>query len=212
MALLLPPRAGGQLGRPALGLAGQRHGGPAHGDEVMLGLDRHVDVDPPRAARLGKPGQIVVGEHLSHDEGQLTHVVPGGLGRRVEIDPELVAVVEVGQLGLPGVPVDHPQVHAPHEVGFVAGHQHASGATAGESHRRRLQPIGRRVGDPLLEERRLGGPVHKALERGGPVAQMPECGFGHRQVVVDQVELRVPGLGKEHLAGVGHLDLTPGRL
>src|ERR1700683_1593114 len=64
-----------------------------------------VAVAPAGAARLREPRQSVVGQDVMDDEGRFSHVVPGRLGGRVEVDAQLVRVIEVGGARGPWVPV-----------------------------------------------------------------------------------------------------------
>src|SRR5262249_1786104 len=73
-------------------------------------------------------------------------------------------------------------------------------------------PRGTLLGGSLLEERLTVGAVYVALQDDWPPGDAPERAFGHRHVVPRQVELRVAGLGKERLVGVGDDDLATGDL
>ena len=66
--LLLPPLAGGELGRAPLHLARQRQRRPPHLGEAPARRDPHVDVDAARAAGLGPAGEAVLREHLAHQQ------------------------------------------------------------------------------------------------------------------------------------------------
>ena len=77
---------------------------------------------------------------------------------------------------------------------------------------RGLQPVRRRVGDALLEERLAAGPVRVALEQHRPALHRRHDRLLHPQVVVRQVELGLPALREEHLVGAGDRHLVPRRL
>jgi len=178
----------------------------------VLGDDPHVDVDPARAGRLREADEAVVVEHRLDAQRDLAHVVPGGVGGRVEVDAQLVRAVEVGAADRPPVEVDHAEVDGPHEVGGVGRRQLARRAAGGERDDGGLEPLRRGVGHALLEERLSVGPVDVALEHRGPLAQVDQRRLGHDEVVLDEVALRVPGLREEQLAGIRQSHLMPGDL
>ncbi len=82
----------------------------------------------------------------------------------------------------------------------------------GKVDRRGLQPLGRAVGHALLEERLALDAVDPALHHRRTVAQTAYDRLGALQVVVDEVELRQPALGKERLARAAHAQLASGDL
>ena len=207
-AFLLPPAAGGPARHPPLDLARQGQGGAAHFFEALLRLDAHVDVDPPRARGLREALEGVLLQHLAHDQRHLADLVEGDPRAGVEVHPQLVGVVEVRAAHRPGIPVDHPEVHAPQQVGPVVGDQLAGVAPAGEGHGGGLQPLRRALGHPLLEERLPAHAVHPPLQDGGAVAQAAHDRVLALDVVVGEVELRQAGLGEEHLARVAQANLA----
>ena len=141
VALLLPPLARRQVGRPALDLARQRQRRAAHAERVPLGHDPHVDVDALGARGLRVAAQPVLGEHVADHERGPAHLVPADAGRRVEVDAQLVGRVEVGAPRRPRVEVDHAEVDRPHEVRGVVGDELLGGAPGRERDGRRLQPV-----------------------------------------------------------------------
>src|SRR5215472_10602432 len=204
MQLLLPPLRGGQLGRPPLDLPGQRHGGAADLGETPVPLDSRVDVEAPGAGGLRPPGQPEVGEHITGDEGHLEDLRPLNAGHRVQVDPQLVRVVEVFGQHRVRVQVDAAQVDHPGDAGHVAGHHLVGGAPGREAEQDRLDPVGPLVRGPLLEERLALGAVHVPLEHHGPPGHAAQRSVRHGEVVLDQVELGVPGAGEVDLARVRH--------
>ena len=70
-------------------------------------------------------------EHLAHAERHLAHLRERHIRDRVEIDAQLVGMIEVRAANRPGVPVDHAEVHAPHQLRGVVWH--AARARAGRS-------------------------------------------------------------------------------
>ena len=69
VALLLPPLAGGEAGRPPLHLAGEGEGGAPHLRERPAGMDPHVDVDAARARGLRPAHEAEVGQDLAARPG-----------------------------------------------------------------------------------------------------------------------------------------------
>ena len=61
-------------------------------------------------------------------------------------------------------------------------------------------PLGPVLGRPLLEERLARGAVDEPLERHRPAAGAAQRPVGDREVVLDEVELRVAGLREVDLA------------
>ena len=125
----------------------------------------------------------------------------------VEVDAQLVRVIQIGAPHRPRVPVDHAQVHAPHQVRGVVGHQLTRVAAAGKRHGGRLQPLRRAVGHALLKERLALHAVHPALHHRRAIAQAAHDRVGALDVVVGQVQLGQLAFGKEQLAGVAQAQL-----
>ena len=167
---------------------------------------------PARARGLREADQAVFREHLADAQRDPPDLLPLDPGSRVEVDAQLVWMVEVRPPHRPGVPVDHPEVHAPGQVRAVVDDQLPGAATAREGHRRRLEPLGCRVRDALLEEGLAGDPVHPALHHGRALAQVAHDGRFALEVVADQVLLREAQLGEEDLAGVRDPQLAPADL
>jgi hypothetical protein len=141
-------------------------------------------------------------EHVAHDEGHAPHVVPAHARPGVEIDAQLVGMLEVvGAYGM-RVQVDAAQVHDPHELRRVAHDDLSRRPPRGKAQLHRLDPPGPLLGGTLLEERLALGAVHVALEHDRPRRDPWQRRFGDRHVVLRQVQLRVPGLRKEHLVRV----------
>ena len=89
--------------------------------------------------------QAVLLEHLADAQRHRANLVKRNVRHRVEIHAQLVGAVEVAAAHRPRVPVDHPQVHAPRQMGGVGNHQLARRAAAREMHGRRGQPLRRAV-------------------------------------------------------------------
>ena len=143
-----------------------------------------------------------------------------GARLRVEIDPQLVRVVDVGAANRPRVKRDRAHLRRPADDGDLR-----RADLIGVPARRELDLDGLDVvrgppGDALLEEG-VAAPLvpggendagmdalRPALERGRPLLERAHDAVLHRQVVVDDVELgdRLGAVGRreDHAVGVGH--------
>ena len=100
------------------------------------------------------------------------------------------------------VEVDAAEVDDPGEAGRVVDDDLVGGPPRRERQRRRPDPVGPVVRGALLEERLLLGAVDEALERHRPAADAGQRAVGDREVVADEVELRVAGLREVDLVGI----------
>jgi len=206
--LLLPPLGGGDLGSPSLHLPREGDRGPAHLGVGPAPLDPAVDVEAPRAGGLRPAREAVVFQHLPCDQGNLADLGPGDGRHRVEVDPELVGVVEVVRPHRVRVEVDAAQIDDPEQLCRVPDHDLLGGAAGGEAQLDGLDPFRPRLGRALLKEGLAAGALDEALERHRPPVDPANRALGDGRVVVDELELGVPGLGKEDLARVGDDDLA----
>ena len=69
----------------------------------------------------------------------------------------------------------------------------------------RLQPVGRAVGNALLEEVRALRAVGKPLQQDRAIEHLTHHGVADRQVVVDEIELGLASLREERLRRIRHL-------
>ena len=87
------------------------------------------------------------------------------------------------------------------------GHAELVGVPAGrERDARRLDPLGPLLGHALLVDLLALDPVGEAAQLRRPLAQRTHDPLADGEVVVDEVALRVPRLGEQHLVGVRDLD------
>ncbi len=115
-------------------------------------------------------------------------------------------MVDVGAPRRPGVEVDHGEVRRPGDLREL-GHAELVGVPAGrERDARRLDPLGTLLGHALLVDLLALDPVREAAQLRRPLAQRPHDPLADREVVVDEVALRVPRGREEHLVRVRHLD------
>ena len=118
-AFLLPPAAGGQLGRASLHLARDGLRGQPHLAKRPVRSDARVDVEAARPGRLRPRGQPVVLEHLAGHQRDVDDLPPGHPGHRVEVDAQFVGMVEVVGEHRMRVEVDAAQVDRPGQAGRV---------------------------------------------------------------------------------------------
>jgi hypothetical protein len=127
-----------------------------------------------------------------------------GLG--VDVDPQLVGVLDVRAPRGPGMEVDDGEVRSPRDLRQL-GHAELVGVPSRrEGDADRLHPVWPLLGHPLLVDLLALDPVGEATELRRPVAQRPDDPVADGEVVVDEVPLRVPGRGEEHLVGVADAD------
>ena len=97
--------------------------------------------------------------------------------------------------------VDHGEVRRPDDLREL-GHAELVGMPAGrERDARRLDPLGALLGNALLVDLLALDPVGEAPELRRPLAQRADDPLADGEVVVDEVALRVPRVGEEHLVG-----------
>jgi hypothetical protein len=132
---------------------------------------------------------------------------PEVFGHRIEIDAQLVGVLEVVRAHRVRVQVDATQVDDPGKLRRVAEHEFARAPTRGEFELHHFHPERARLRCALLVEELALDSVYVTLERHRPSPYAAQRAIRDREVVPDQVELGVPGLGKEDLVRVGDRDL-----
>ena len=208
MALLLPPLARRQRRRAALDLAGERQRGPAHLGEAPARLDAHVDVDAARPRCLGPADETEVGQRGPHHAGDLAHLCPVDARHRIEVDAQFVRVVQV--LGADGVRVqlEAGQVGHPDQRGGVARHDLVRGAPGWKRELDDLHPRGPRFGRALLVEGLAADAVGKAQQHVRTATGRAQRPVGDGDVVADEVELGVAGVGEEDLPRIRHRHLV----
>src|SRR6185436_4168429 len=94
----------------------------------------------------------------------------------------------------------------------IADHDLLGGAARREAELDGLDPVGSRGGRALLEEELALGAVHVALQRHRAAGDAAERALGDREVVGDEIELGVSGLGEVDLVRVRDGHLVPGDL
>ena len=86
-------------------------------------------------------------------------------------------------------------------VRAVGDHQRPRRRPVDRRDRRRLQPLGSVLRDPLLKERRPSGALREALHEDRPATHRPQQRLADPQVVLDEVTLRLAALLEQQLAG-----------
>ena len=104
--------------------------------------------------------------------------------------------------------VDHREVRGPGDLGDL-GHAELVGMPpGGKGDAGRLDPLRALLGHALLVDLLPVDPVGKTAHLRRPVVERADDAVANRQVVVDEVALRVARRGKQHLVGVRDLDDT----
>ena len=195
-----------ELGQPPLDLARERERAAAHDGELPARLDPAGDVDAAIAGGLRPADPAHLGEHLAHERRDDLRIGELGAGLRVDVDPQLVGTVDVGSARRPRMEVDDGEVRGPGDLGQL-GHAELVGMPAGrEGDARDLDPVRPLLGHALLVDHLALDAVGEAAKLCRPFAQRPHDPLADRQVVADEIELRLAAGRKEHLVRVRHLD------
>ncbi|HEY8818366.1 MAG TPA: hypothetical protein VIM25_06065 [Candidatus Limnocylindrales bacterium] len=107
------------------------------------------------------------------------------------------------------IEVDATEVAHPREARGVVDHDFVGRASGREGQRRGPDEVRGVLRRPLLEERLARSAVDEPLERHRPPARATERALRDGLVVVDEVQLGVPGLREVDLARVGDGHLVP---
>ena len=102
--------------------------------------------------------------------------------------------------------VDHREVRPPDDLRDLGDAQLVGVPSRGEGDPRHLDPLGPLLRHALLVDLLARDPVREAPQLRRPLAQGADDPLADGEVVVDEVALRVPGVGEEHLVGVRDLD------
>ena len=191
---------------PALDLARERERAAADDRELPLRLDPAGDVDAAVAGRLRPAGPPHLGERLPHDGRDALAVLERRPRLRVDVDPQLVRLVDVGAPRGPGMEVDDGEVRRPGDLRDL-GHAELVGVPPGrERDARRLDPLGPLLGHALLVDHLALDAVREAAQLRRPLVERAHDPLADREVVLDEVALRLLPRRKEHLVRVRHLD------
>ena len=193
-------------GGAPLDLAREREGAAAHDGELPPRLDSTGDVDTAVARRLRPAGPAHLGQRLAHDGGDPLPVLERRARLRVDVDPQLVGPVDVGAPRRPRMEVDDGQVRRPRDLGDL-GHAELVGVPAGRKRDcRDLDPVGPLRRHPLLVDHLALDPVREAAQLRRPLVERAHDPFADREVVLDEIHLRLLPRREEHLVRVRHLD------
>src|SRR5690606_4735600 len=167
-------------------------------------LDAHVDVEAALAGRLRPAPKPELVERLPDDASDLPYLRPPDARRRIEIDAQLVRMLEV--LGTHGMrmKLEAREIREPDERSRIARHDLFGRSPGREAKLDDVDPVGTLLRGTLLIEECALDAVRIAYEH----ARASPCGVqravGDGQVVAHDVELRMPGRGKQLLARVRH--------
>ncbi len=210
MTFLFPPLARREVGGAALDLAGQGERGDPHLAERPTRLDPRVDVDPARARGLRPAHEAHVLQRRMGHESDVHDLRPLHTGNGVEVHAQLVGMIQILGADRMRVQIDAAQVHDPRELRRIADHDLVRRPSRGEAELDGLDPVRLRGGRAFLEEERALGAVDEPLQGHRAIRDAPERPVADRQVVADQVELRLPDRWEEDLVGVRDRHLAPG--
>ena len=187
----------------AIALAARRTSGKTH-----VALDRGQDVQTGRARRLRVRPQPELVQHLAHDERDLADERPLPVGRRVEIDQQVVGLLDLGHARVPGVQLDAAEVGDPGEAGRVVEHREDGRVPARELHEDLVDVVRMVLRHALLVEELACDAVGEPLHVERPTPDVGESERRDVDVVRDEVELRQPALREEHLLRAGHRNVA----
>ena len=205
-ALFLPPGGGHKLGQPPLDLTRERERAAAHHREFPARLDPAGDVDAAIAGGLRPADPAHLREHLAHERRDDLRVGEVRARLRVDVDPQLVGTVDVRSARRPRMEVDDGEIRRPRHLRELRDAELVRVPAGGEGDARDLDPVRPLLGHPLLVDHLALDAVRKAAELRRPLAQRPHDPLADREVVADEIELRLAAGRKEHLVGVRHLD------
>ena len=175
---------------------------PAHLREQQLRLDRREDVEAGRARRLRIRAQPELVHHLAHDERDLAHERPLAVGRRVEVDQQVVGPLDLGHARVPRVQLDAAEVRDPRERRRVVDDREHRRVPARELDEHLVDEVGMLRRHALLVEELALDAVREPLHVERPPAEVGERELRDADVVRDEVALRQPARGEERLVGV----------
>ena len=204
-ALLLPPGGGDLLRQPPLDLAREGERAAAHDRELPLRLDPAGDVDAAVAGGLRPARPPHLAERLPHDRRDALSVRERRPRLRVDVDPELVRLVDVGAPRRPRVEVDDREVRRPRDLRDLGDAELVRVPAGRERHAGRLDPLGPLLRHALLVDHLALDAVREAAQLGRPLVERADDPLADGEVVVDEVALRLLPRRKEHLVRIRHL-------
>jgi hypothetical protein len=145
-----------------------------------------------RVARRLRPAlEADLLQHLTHDGGDPLPVREGRARLRVDVDPELVGMLDVGPPRGPGVEVDRAEIRRPGDLRHLGDAELVGMPSRREGDARRLDPFRSLLRHALLVDRLSFGSVRVALELRGALVERSHDPVGDTEVVADVVELRL---------------------
>ena len=129
------------------------------------------------------------------------------LWHRVEVDPPLVRLLDVGPARVPRVELDRRHLHRPDDAAEL-GHAQLVGVPVvpreGDAHR--LHPVGRAPRDPLLVDLLAVDAAREAVQHARPLAQRADDPVADAHVVAGEIELRLAARGEVDPVGTRDAD------
>ncbi len=212
VALLLPPLARRQRRRATLDLSSEGQCRATYLIERPRAHDAYRNVHPTRARRLRPADQPEIVERRVDDLRDLAKLIPADARHRIEIDPQLVRVIEIVGTYRMRVQFEAGEVRHPGQTCRITRHDFLRVATGRKAQRDDVNPGRPRGRRALLVEELAVDAVGIADEHVRPIAVRAKRSVGDSQVVADEIELGVAGLGKENLAGVRDWNLASAHL
>ena len=206
----LPPLARRQFRRAPFDFARERQRRAAHLVEGPLPLDAHVHMNAARARRLRPSDETEIVERAAQHVRDRANVRKRHAANRIEIDAQLVRVIEIVGAHRMRMQLEARQVGHPHERCRVARHDFFGNPAGRKAQRDDVDPVGPRRRRALLKEEFAVDAIGIADEHVGPVAGRTQGALRDGEIVASEVELRVAGLRKEHLAGIRDRDVASG--
>ena len=151
-------------------------------------------------------------QHFAGEHRHLSHLRPRDSRDGIEIDAQLVRMLEIVGAHRVRVQIDAAEVDHPGELRRIVHHQLDRATARGKAQLDRVDPDGSLHGRALLEEELSLRAIDEPLHRHRAPAHAPHRALRDRQVIEDQVALRVPRLGEEHLLRIGDGHLASGDL
>ena len=102
--------------------------------------------------------------------------------------------------------VDRGEVRRPRDLRKLCHAELVGGAPGGKRDGGGLDPVGPMLGHALLVDRLALGPVRMPLQLRRALVEHADDPLSDREVILDEVELRLAARAKEDLVRVGHLD------
>jgi hypothetical protein len=143
-----------------------------------------------------------------HDARYVLKLGPQNAWDGIEVNAQFVGMIEiVGTNGM-GMKFQTRKVCHPRQRGCVPRHDFFSRATRGEGQRDHVDPVGARRGRTFLKEEVLTDAVRIPDEHIWPTTGATQSSVSHGDIVLSEIEFRVPRTREEYFVGIGNRDLA----